>query len=168
MTSDNDGSPHRAVVVTTDPLTLPAINTWYLITNLLTVTLAEIVRLYGLRTWVEQSYKQVKTTLGWAHYQVRSDTAIRRHRTLVCCTFTFCWWQAADSGFLSEQVVYPSVTPAPAESTPKKTHASTSPNPILAVGPTPRQSLARTLPYAQALLARLLDTAPSAALATTP
>ena len=77
----------RAVVVTLDPVTLPALNTWYLITNLLTATVAEIVRLYGLRMWVEQSYKQVKTTLGWAHYQVRSDTAIRRHWALVCCAF---------------------------------------------------------------------------------
>jgi hypothetical protein len=42
--------------------------------------------------WVEQSYKQVKHVLGWSDYQVRSDTAIRRHWQLVCCTFTFRWW----------------------------------------------------------------------------
>jgi hypothetical protein len=57
--------------------------------------LVEIVRLYGLRAWVEQSYKQVKTTLGWAQYQVRSSRAIQRHWILVYCAFTFCWWQAA-------------------------------------------------------------------------
>ena len=39
--------------------------------------LAEVVRLYGLRNWVEQSYKQVKVELGWADFQVRSDLAIR-------------------------------------------------------------------------------------------
>jgi hypothetical protein len=42
--------------------------------------------------WVEQSYKQVKQTLGWAEYQVRSDLAIRRHWVLVWCAFSFCWW----------------------------------------------------------------------------
>ena len=52
--------------------------------------LAEIVCLYGLRTWIEQGYKQVKDELGWADFQVRSDAAIRRHRALVMCAFTFC------------------------------------------------------------------------------
>lgn len=98
----------RAVVVTTDPATLPELSTWYLVTNpparnkprattgpRVAASLAEVVRLYGLRAWVEQSYKQVKTTLGWAQYQVRSSRAIQRHWILVYCAFTFCWWQAA-------------------------------------------------------------------------
>ena len=50
------------------------------------------MRLYGLRNWVEQGYKQVKDELGWADFQVRSDRAIRRHWALVCCAFSFCWW----------------------------------------------------------------------------
>jgi hypothetical protein len=54
--------------------------------------LSEVVRLYGLRMWVEHSYKQVKHVLGWSDYQVRSDLAIRRHWQLVCCAFSFCWW----------------------------------------------------------------------------
>src|SRR4030095_8043558 len=53
--------------------------------------LAEVVRLYSLRNWVEQGYKQVKHELGWADFQVRSDRAIRRHWQLVCCAFSFCW-----------------------------------------------------------------------------
>src|SRR5207245_2921099 len=53
--------------------------------------LAEIVRSYGMRHWVEQSYKQVKDELGWADFQVRSDIAIRRHQVLVNCAFSFCW-----------------------------------------------------------------------------
>ena len=53
--------------------------------------LAEIVRLYGIRHWIEQSYKQVKDELGWADFQVRSDVAIRRHQALVNCAFSFCW-----------------------------------------------------------------------------
>jgi len=98
---------HRAVVVTTDPESLPKHTTWYLTTNLLApgseraqaegalpaADIAEVVRLYGLRMWVEQGYKQVKNTLGWAQYQVRSDLAMRRHWQLVCLAFSFCWWQ---------------------------------------------------------------------------
>ena len=96
---------HRAIVVTTDPQTLPALTTWNLLTNLpapgsaraatsplAPASLTELVRLYGLRMWVEQSYKQVKQALGWAEYQVRSDLAMRRHWVLVWCAFSFCWW----------------------------------------------------------------------------
>jgi SRSO17 transposase len=97
----------RAVVATTDPKELPDKATWYVVTDLPHPTseqveeeskklapadLSEIVRLYGLRMWVEQSYKQVKHVLGWSDYQVRSDLAIRRHWQLVCCAFSFCWW----------------------------------------------------------------------------
>ena len=44
----------------------------------------------------------MKNSLGWAHYQVRKDAAIRRHWQLVMCAFTFCWWANAD--FLEEEV----------------------------------------------------------------
>ncbi|GAC1459556.1 MAG: IS701 family transposase [Ktedonobacterales bacterium] len=102
--------PTRLVVATTDPARLPLNSTWYLVTNLPlpdgaptsataadaapvpAADLAEVVRLYGLRQWVEQSYKQVKQELGWADFQVRADHAIRRHWALVCCAFAFCWW----------------------------------------------------------------------------
>jgi hypothetical protein len=46
--------------------------------------------LYGLRIWVEESYKRMKDELGWADFMVRSDRAIRRHWALVCCAFAFC------------------------------------------------------------------------------
>ena len=102
----------RALVVSTDPLGLPDLGTWYLLSNLPhpgsdraleegalpAADLAEVARLYGLRTWVEQSYKQVKHALGWSQCQVRSDPAIRRHWQLVICAFSFCWW--ASSAFL--------------------------------------------------------------------
>lgn len=100
----------RALVVTTDPERLPRLGTWYLNTNLpapdskrardgealAPASVAEIVRLYGLRMWVEQSYKQVKHALGWSDYQVRSDAAIRRHWQLVFCAFSFCWWACGE------------------------------------------------------------------------
>jgi hypothetical protein len=97
-------------VATTDPASLPHLTSWYLATNLpapgskrakgsnlSAADLAEIVRLYSLRSWIEQSYKQVKNSLGWAHYQVRKDIAIRRHWQLVMCAFTFCWWACRES-----------------------------------------------------------------------
>jgi hypothetical protein len=49
------------------------------------------VRIYGIRNWIEEGYKQVKDELGWADFQVRSDTAIRRQQTPVNCAFSFCW-----------------------------------------------------------------------------
>jgi hypothetical protein len=100
--------PERVVIATTDPLTLPDLTTFYLVTNLPApgtprsqapdlagASLAEVVRLYGLRMWVEQSSKQVTHALGWSQYQVRSDTAIRRHWQLVCCAFSLCWYHAS-------------------------------------------------------------------------
>ena len=103
---------HRLVVATTDPARLPKLTTWYLLTNLARPTgrraqqtqLAETVAAYGLRNWVEQGYKQVKDELGWADFQVRSDRAIRRHWTLVCCAFSFCW-----QAFLAEHPTRPAL-----------------------------------------------------------
>ncbi len=70
----------RALVVTPDPEELPDLATWYLTTNLpapsdrsdreaessalAPASVDEVVSLYGLRMWVEQSYKQVKHALG--------------------------------------------------------------------------------------------------------
>jgi DDE superfamily endonuclease len=66
--------PTRRVVATTDPAELPEVSPWYLATNLPRpgslqadegavppADLAEVVRLYGRRNWVEQSYKQAKS-----------------------------------------------------------------------------------------------------------
>ena len=115
---------HRAVIATTDPATLPEPTTWYLLTNLPApgmapvaapglppADLAEVVRLYGLRTWVEQSYKQVKYALGWNAYQVRTDRAMRRHWALVCCAFSFCWGAAEEAG--GEEAGCPDTAPLP-------------------------------------------------------
>jgi hypothetical protein len=102
--------PVRRVVATTDPEQFPAASTWYVETNLpapdstratqspLDVApLAEIVRLYGLRGWVEQSYKQLKNELGWADAMVRADVALRRHWLLIFCAFTFGWYHWLNS-----------------------------------------------------------------------
>ncbi len=158
----------RLVVATTDPATLPAKATWYLATDLprpgsprvaaspyLPADLAEIVRIYGLRHWVEQSYKQVKDELGWADFQVRSDTAIRRHQTLVNCAFSFCWntWFAPPPPA--------SVDPTPEPDTPSRAaergrdRTSSAPTALLAPRDPGRPWLAGALEHAATLLASL-------------
>ena len=89
---------------TTDRRELPALSSWYLTTDLSReqALLSEIMRLYGLCNWVEQSYKRVLDELGWADFMVRSDRAIRRHWTLVYCAFAFCWWNEAMQNRASE------------------------------------------------------------------
>jgi hypothetical protein len=94
----------RLVAVSTDPQTLPANSSWYLMTNLPVpgspraqgspfeaADLCEVVRIYGLRQWVEQSFRQIKRELGFSDFQVRRDHAIRRHWEMVFCAFSFCW-----------------------------------------------------------------------------
>jgi SRSO17 transposase len=173
--------PERLVIVTTNPIALPDDTTWYLVTNLpapatrrarhsaLSVaTLAEVVRLYGLRVWVEQSYKQVKQHLGWAQYQVRSDIAIRRHWELVCCAFCFCWWASdfVESALVSEAAHHPAiVTTTPRSTEPqKKRRRNVAAYPQLADSAPSSARLAGALPDAAALLVRLVrqtSTAPT-------
>jgi hypothetical protein len=108
----------RLVIATTDPRTLPELSTVYLETNapvpgtswaqereLPAKDVREVFRLYTLRYWVEQGYKQVKQHLGWTEYQVRHALAIKRHWHLVACAFTFCWWAAAQEGLLDDAPV---------------------------------------------------------------
>ena len=155
----------RAVVATTDPATLPDHTTWYLATNLPSADadLVEVVRLYGLRMWVEQSYKHTKYALGWSQYQVRSDAAIRRHWQLVCCAFSFCWWhrppdRAADVPLPAAAEPQPAAEMAAGrgENTPAPPAA------VLAGGVARRPRLAGAVGAAPALLAGVV-VAPAAA-----
>jgi hypothetical protein len=75
----------------TSPPTCPACNPRQAASAHPQADLAEIVRIYGIRHWIEQSYKQVKDEISAPDFQVRSDTAIRRHQALVNCAFCFCW-----------------------------------------------------------------------------
>jgi hypothetical protein len=185
----------RLVVATTDPATLPAISTWYLTTNLpapgspraadsphAPADLTEAVRLYGLRNWVEQGYKQVKDELGWADFQVRSDRAIRRHWQLVWCAFSFCW----RAWFAEEAASTP--TPPPAESqTAARVHTvvtasqpagrgengerfprSAGAHSHMAHDASTRARLAGTMDAPLALVARLVNGAPAAGHAGPP
>lgn len=174
----------RAVVVTTDPTTLPERTTWYLVTNLpapgtaqahaegalLAADLAEIVRLYGLRNWVEQSYKQTKHALGWSEYQVRSDIAIRRHWQLVCCAFSFCWYHQGHAAGGTVTMVDGAEAPAQCSSSSPPTDEVAGrkknqrqpgrPTTRVVAGGTPSgEELAGALDHAVALLASLVHAA---------
>jgi SRSO17 transposase len=182
--------PERVVIATTDPLTLPDLTTFYLATNLpapgsqraaeselAAASLEEVVRLYGLRMWVEQSYKHVKHELGWSQYQVRSDTAIRRHWQLVCCAFSFCWYHASHpsskttgepSQGANPETGLPTSVAADGAATGKKNQRG---NPrattgVLAGGPAFGTRVVGALDHAAALLERVVSTAPTSCVAT--
>jgi hypothetical protein len=91
----------RALCVTADPRRLPSQATWYLSSNLRGASLEGITQLYAWRNWAGDGYRRVKGELGWADFQVRGDTAIRRHWALVCAAFSFRRWQAAREGRLT-------------------------------------------------------------------
>jgi hypothetical protein len=112
-----------------------------------------VVRIYGLRHWVEQSYKQVKDELGWDDFQVRSDTAIRRHQTLVTCAFSFCW----DTWFTPSPPAGDDTPP------PERGHSAVPPAPtsLLAPRPQSRPWLVSALSHAATLLASMDNEAPT-------
>jgi len=184
--------PERVVIATTDPLTLPDLTTFYLATNLpapgsqraanskfAAASLEEVVRLYGLRMWVEQSYKQVKHALGWSQYQVRSDRAMRRHWQLVCCAFSFCWYHASHpEGFTMQEAKAPSepeVPPPPSVPVDEagtgeknrrgKRDAATD---VLAESAAGGARMVGALDHAATLLERLVSTAPASTVAAPP
>jgi hypothetical protein len=167
--------PHRLVVATTDPATLPKLTTWYLLCNLARpaarraqqAQLSEIVGMYGLRNWVEQGYKQVKDELGWADFQVRGDRAIRRHWTLVCCAFSFCWHAGQAEAALAAVPAPPEATSVPAAARAAARGARKRRNPdgwhrvgrrgaVVAQGAASGAGLAGPVGVAAALLARMV------------
>jgi len=174
--------PRRLVVATTDPAELPERTTCYLLTNLpapgssratqselIAAEVAEVVRLYSLRSWIEQSYKQVKNSLGWAHYQVRSDLAMRRHWQLVCCAFTFCWWANTDllldedapPGVVLEEEDASSSTSEEMERGEKGDSKPRAPSSVLARGTKKGEDVAGAVRNAVALLEGVLREAPA-------
>jgi SRSO17 transposase len=180
----------RVIIATTDPLTLPDLTTFYLVTNLpapespraqdsklAAASMEEVVRLYGLRMWVEQSYKHVKHELGWSQYQVRSDKAIRRHWQLVCCAFSFCWYHISHSSeHTPQEAREPSGSPASLQSSVPAEASGTgeknqrekrdAPTSVLADGSASSPGLVGALDHAASLLERLVASAPSSPIAT--
>jgi hypothetical protein len=168
----------RLVAVTTDPATLPANSSWYLTTNLPApetpraeespldaASLEEIVRLYGLRMWVEQSYKQIKGALGFSDFQVRSEQAIQRHWELISCAFSFCWWayrrEHADTTPID---TVPQTQPVPQEAGEKRREdrKGVSSSAVMAGSSAASAELAGPVGNALALLAGVVESAPAA------
>jgi hypothetical protein len=171
-----DGA-RRMVVATADPATLPDKATWYLVTNLPrpgsprqagsphpAASLAEVVRIYGIRHWIEQSYKQVKDELGWADFQVRSDVAIRRHQALVNCAFCFCW----ATWFADHPPQHDSAAPRPEPGRGERGHPRRRPaaGAVMATGTARGARLAFPLDRTAALVAGMVEGAPAAAAAS--
>ncbi len=160
-------------------------STWYLRTNLPApgsnrahesaiepADLTEIVRLYGLRVWVEQSYKMVKGSLGWAEYQVRKDVAMRRHWQLVICAFSFCWWALSSAEVDDLELVegcQPASTAASIEASaaPRAGEKKSAPRAggDVAGGVAAGQGLPGAVSSAMAVLAGVVVSAPTAAVA---
>ena len=110
---------------------------------------------YGCIDWTLPAlcYKYVKSELGWADFQVRGDTAIRRHWLLVCAAFSFCWWQAAREGHLAAPPpVRPGSTAARAGRAGAGKKYPPETLPLLAEGAASSASLVGTFPLADALL----------------
>jgi len=78
----------RYFQLTTDPEELPADTTCFLMTNLTGNIRERLGNDYGVRTWIEYGFKQVKNELGWADYRVTSYPAIER------------WWELIFSAYL--------------------------------------------------------------------
>ena len=122
------------------------------------------MRIYAIRNWIEQGYKQVKDELGWADFQVRSDLAIRRYRALVYCAFSFRWaaWfggpppRHADCGTAAG-------TRPRREGGPRRGPAA---SPVPASGASRGPRLAFPVDRAAALVDRMVQGAPAAAAAS--
>src|SRR5881394_3529551 len=168
-----DGA-RRLVAVTADPAALPDKATWYLVTNLprpggpreavsphRAADLAGVVRIYGIRHWIEQGYKQVKDELGWADFQVRSAVAIRRHQALVNCAFCFCW-----AAWFADHPPQRDAAPQPGPGGGERgATRRTAAGAVLAAGAARRPRLAFPLDRVAALVDRLVQGAPAPAAA---
>jgi SRSO17 transposase len=74
--------------ITTNPQTLPANETWSVMTKMAGVKYHQVGNLYGLRNWVEYGLKQTKNELGWADFCLTNYTDIEK------------WWELVASAYL--------------------------------------------------------------------
>ena len=100
--------------------------------------------------------------MGWADFQVRSDAAIRRHKALVNCAFSFCW-----AAWFADRPLQHDTAPPPGpgggERGPRARR--TAAGAVLAPGAARGTRLAFPLDRAAALVDRMVQGAPAAAAA---
>lgn len=78
--------------LTSDPNKLPTATTRFVMTNLAGDLRHELGNIYGLRTWIEYGFKQIKNELGWADHRLTDYRAIER------------WWELVFSAYLMVSV----------------------------------------------------------------
>ncbi|MGB3204426.1 MAG: IS701 family transposase [Crinalium sp.] len=74
--------------LTTDPETIPENSTSFVMTNLQGNLKKTLGDLYGLRTWVEYSFRQCKQELGWTDYRFTNFQHIEKWWELIFCVYT--------------------------------------------------------------------------------
>jgi SRSO17 transposase len=74
--------------ITTNPETLPANETWYVMTRVPDIKYYQVGNFYGLRNWVEYGLKQSKNELGWADFRLTEYAHIQK------------WWELISSAYL--------------------------------------------------------------------
>jgi SRSO17 transposase len=80
--------------VTTNPLTLPKNQTWYIKTDFQSDMADQLGNLYGFRNWVEYAFKQGKNELGWADFRLTNYQQIEKWWELVMSTYFLVSLQA--------------------------------------------------------------------------
>jgi SRSO17 transposase len=80
--------PIRFYQLTSDPEKLPVATTRFVMTDLAGELRERVGNLYGLRTWIEYGFKQIKNELGWADHRLTDYTSIER------------WWEMVFSAYL--------------------------------------------------------------------
>lgn len=73
--------------ITTDNVELPENATWFIMTNLPDNIQKSVGNAYGLRTWIEYGFKQVKDELGWADYRLTDYSEIEKWWEFVCSAY---------------------------------------------------------------------------------
>jgi SRSO17 transposase len=77
----------RYYQMTTDPQTMRREATQFVMTNLAGDIRETLGDNYGIRTWIEYGFKQVKDELGWADYRVTHYKQIERWWEIVCSVY---------------------------------------------------------------------------------
>jgi SRSO17 transposase len=85
--------------LTSDPKKLPAATTRFVMTNLEGELRHTLGNFYGLRTWIEYGYKQIKNELGWADERLTDYHDIER------------WWELVFSAYLMVGLQTPVLAP---------------------------------------------------------
>lgn len=107
----------RYYELTSDPEQRPAATTRFVMTNLEGELRPSLGNFYGLRTWIEYGYKQIKNELGWADYRLTDYHDIER------------WWELVFSAYLMVGLQTPVLAPAPQAQVANEESGATAPGP---------------------------------------